>query len=51
MLLVAVLLLAALVLGGFGLFMESLKWLLILAVLLLVAALITGFLDRRRARR
>jgi CHASE2 domain-containing sensor protein len=51
MLIIVLLLVAALIFGGLGLFLEGLKWLLIIAAILLVAALVTGFLDRRRARR
>jgi hypothetical membrane protein len=40
--LVALLLILALLLGGVGLFVEGLKWLLIIAVVLLVASLISG---------
>ena len=42
--LVALLLLVALVFGGVGLFVEGLKWLLIVAVVLLVASVISGAL-------
>jgi hypothetical protein len=50
MLLVVLLLVVALVLGGVGLFVEGLKWLLIIGLVLLVAAAVMGFLDRRRTR-
>ena len=40
--LVALLLLLALVFGGVGLFVEGLKWLLIIAVVLFVAIIISG---------
>ena len=40
--LVVLLLLLALVFGGVGLFVEGLKWLLIIAVVLLVASIISG---------
>jgi hypothetical protein len=50
MLLVVLLLVAALVFGGLGLFVEGLKWLLIIALVLLVASLVAGLLDRRRSR-
>ena len=40
--LVALLLLLALVFGGVGLFVEGLKWLLIVAVVLLIASVISG---------
>lgn len=42
MALVVFLLLLALVFGGAGLFMEGLKWALIVAVVLLVASAISG---------
>ena len=41
--LVIALVLLALVLGGAGLAMEGLKWLLIVALVLLVASAFTGF--------
>lgn len=44
--LVLVLLLLALVLGGAGLAMEGLKWLLIIALVLLVASAFTGYRGR-----
>ena len=50
MLLVVLLLVVALILGGVGLFVEGLKWLLIIGIVLLVASLILGFLDRRKVR-
>jgi hypothetical protein len=50
MLLVVLLLVAALVFGGIGLFVEGLKWLLIIALVLLVAGAVLGFLDRRKVR-
>jgi len=50
MLLVVLLLVAALVFGGLGLFVAGLKWLLIIALVLLVIALVAGLLDRRRSR-
>ena len=40
--LVALLLLLALVVGGVGLFVEGLKWLLVIAVVLLVASIVSG---------
>lgn len=46
MTLVIVLLLLALLFGGLGLFVEGLKWLLIVALVLLVASLITGYNGR-----
>jgi membrane protein YdbS with pleckstrin-like domain len=50
MLLVVLLLVLALILGGVGLFVEGLKWLLIIALVLLVAGAVFGFLDRRKVR-
>lgn len=46
--LVVVLLILALLVGGFGLFIEGLKWLLIIAVVLLVVGAISG--SRLRSR-
>jgi hypothetical protein len=48
MTLVIVLLLLALLLGGVGLFVQGLKWLLIIALVLLLISLISGLLDRNR---
>ncbi len=39
-------LILALVFGGVGLFVEGLKWLLIIAVIFLIASIILGFLRR-----
>ncbi len=39
----------ALVLGGVGLFVEALRWVLIIAVVLLIASAFTGFRGRTRA--
>jgi hypothetical protein len=47
--LVVLLLLLALVFGGFGLFMEGLQWLLIIALVLVVASAIMGLMGRGRA--
>ena len=44
--LVVVLLLLALLLGGVGLFVEGLKWVLIIALVLLVVSAITGWRGR-----
>jgi len=44
--LVVLLLILALLLGGAGLFMEGLKWLLIIALILFVASFFTGFRTR-----
>ncbi len=46
--LVILLLLLALLLGGVGLFFEALRWVLIIALVLLVISLFTGFRRRRR---
>ena len=40
---VIILLVLALLLGGFGLFVEGLKWLLIIAVVCLIASFVAGF--------
>ena len=42
--LVALLLVLALLLGGVGLFIEGLTWLLVIAVVLLIASVISGAL-------
>lgn len=39
-------LLLALVLGGVGLFVEALRWVLIIAVILLIIGAVTGFRGR-----
>ncbi len=46
--LVLLLLLLALVIGGVGLFMEGLKWLLIIALVLLILSAVSGFRGRGR---
>jgi uncharacterized membrane protein len=46
--LVVVLLILALLIGGFGLLIEGLKWLLIIAVVLLIVGAISG--SRLRSR-
>ncbi|MDQ3305942.1 MAG: hypothetical protein M3535_08190 [Actinomycetota bacterium] len=46
--LVVVLLILALIFGGLGLFLEGLKWLLIIALVLLVVGAITGSRFRSR---
>ena len=48
--LVIVLLLLALLVGGLGLFVEGLKWLLIIALVLIVASALSGFVGRGRSR-
>jgi hypothetical membrane protein len=45
--LVVVLLILALLIGGVGLFVEGLKWLLIIALVLFVLSFITGSRGRR----
>ncbi len=47
MALVALLLILALVFGGVGLFVEGLKWALIIALVLIVASFFTGYRTRR----
>ena len=47
MALVVLLLVLALLFGGAGLFMEGLKWLLIIAIVLFIASFFTGFRTRR----
>ena len=46
--LVVVLLVLALLVGGLGLFLEGLKWLLIIAVVLLIVGAVTGSRFRSR---
>ncbi len=48
MVLVALLLVLALVFGGVGLFVEGLKWLLVIAVVLLIASIVSGALHGPR---
>jgi hypothetical protein len=45
---VIVLLLLALVLGGVGLFVEALRWVLIIALVLVLLSALTGWTSRRR---
>lgn len=45
--LVALLLILALIFGGVGLFVEGLKWLLIIALVLVIASFFTGGWGRR----
>ncbi len=47
MALVVLLLVLALLFGGVGLFVEGLKWLLIVALVLLVVGMLTGYRGRR----
>lgn len=42
MTLAVLLLILALLVGGFGLFVETLRWLLIIAVVLLIFSVVTG---------
>lgn len=42
-------LILALLLGGVGLFFEALRWVLIIAVVLLILSAFTGFRGRARA--
>lgn len=44
--LVLILLLLALLLGGIGLFVEALQWVLIIALILLVVGVVTGYRGR-----
>ncbi|HVL64105.1 MAG TPA: hypothetical protein VM573_02920 [Actinomycetota bacterium] len=46
--LVLLLLLLAIVFGGVGLFVEGLKWLLIIALILFVIGALTGYRGRTR---
>ena len=48
--LVVLILILALLFGGAGLFIEGLKWLLIIAVVLFIVSAITGFRGRSAAR-
>lgn len=48
--LVVLLLILALLFGGLGLFVEGLKWALIIALALFVVSLFTGYNGRSRAR-
>lgn len=44
--LVILLLVLALLLGGVGLFVEALRWVLIIAVVLLIISFVTGYMRR-----
>ena len=46
--LVVLLLVLALLFGGLGLFVEGLKWLLIIALVLFVAGALSGYMGRGR---
>lgn len=43
---VILLLLLALLLGGVGLFVETLRWVLIVAIILLIVSIVAGFMRR-----
>lgn len=47
--LVIVLLILALIFGGVGLFVEALRWILIIALILLLLSFVFGFMIRRGA--
>ncbi len=47
MTIVVILLILALLIGGAGLFVEGLKWLLIIALVLFIASALTGMRGRR----
>ena len=47
--LVILLILLALIFGGIGLFVAAAKWALIIAVVLLIAGLVSGFFTRGRS--
>jgi ABC-type multidrug transport system permease subunit len=47
--LLVVLLVLALLFGGIGLLVEGLRWILIIALVLLIASFISGFASRGRA--
>lgn len=45
--LLVLLLILALIIGGVGLFVEALRWLLIIALVLLLISIVMGVLNRR----
>ncbi|HSL95469.1 MAG TPA: hypothetical protein VLA35_06095 [Thermoleophilia bacterium] len=47
--LVILLLILALIFGGVGLFVEALRWVLIIALILLLLSFVFGFMSRRGA--
>jgi hypothetical protein len=49
MALVLALILLALIVGGIGLAVEAAKWLLIIAAVLIIAAIVAGFSSRGRS--
>jgi hypothetical protein len=50
MAIVLILLILALLLGGIGLFVEALWWLLVIALVLIVVGAVMGFATRGRSR-
>lgn len=48
-LLLIILLVLALILGGVGLFVEALRWVLIIALILLLVSLVMGIFGRGRS--
>jgi hypothetical protein len=50
MTIVLILLILALLLGGLGLFVEALWWLLVIALVLIVVGAVMGFATRGRSR-
>ncbi len=46
--LVILLLILALIFGGIGLFVEALRWILIIALILLLVGIVFGVMSRRR---
>lgn len=49
--LLVILIVLAVIFGGIGLFVAAAKWALIIAVIFLIAGLISGFTGRRGTRR
>jgi hypothetical protein len=47
--LVILLLILALIFGGIGLFVEALRWILIIALILVLVGIVLGVMSRRRA--
>jgi len=47
--LVILLLILALIFGGIGLFVEALRWILIIALILVLVGIVLGVMGRRRA--
>jgi hypothetical protein len=48
--LLVILLILALIFGGIGLFVEAAKWALIIAVIFLIAGVVSGTMGRGRGR-